>query len=364
MLDRCRRRRVRAAIACVSAGAMTTACGGSAEGDAASVSATPAAPAVTLGISTMSVPPTATGTATIQRATATSMVAPERVPLAVEQEVETGGGPGILAATDDALWIELHRASHLARLDPESMTVELLPDVPAHCFISAAAGVVWTTIHRENLVTRTDAETGVTTLIEMPHACGLEATDDEVWITDPDDGLVHRLDPNTGDVVQTIDVPEAPFTLSAVGDVLFATGEGDGGWLSVIDVATGAIEHNHTWPEITRLDDMASGFGAVWATGRGDPRLFELDPATGDVIATIDVGGKPSGIAAGEDALWITLLDGDLVRVDPIAGQITGAWTSEYTWLTSPVLAFGSLWMTSLDQNVVIRVDPATLEAT
>ncbi|HZI44244.1 MAG TPA: hypothetical protein VFD53_03425, partial [Ilumatobacter sp.] len=62
--------------------------------------------------------------------------------------------------------------------------------------------------------------------------------------------------------------------------------------------------------------------------------------------------------------LWITLLDGDLVRVDPIAGQITGAWTSEYTWLTSPVLAFGSLWMTSLDQNVVIRVDPATLEAT
>ena len=74
------------------------------------------------------------------------------MPLAAQQEVETGGGPGILAATDDTLWIELHRASHLARLDPETMTVELLTDVPAHCFISAADGVVWTTIHRENLV--------------------------------------------------------------------------------------------------------------------------------------------------------------------------------------------------------------------
>ena len=38
------------------------------------------------------------------------------------------------------------------------------------------------------------------------------------------DGLVHRLDPETGGIVETIDVPEAPFSLSPVGDLLFATG--------------------------------------------------------------------------------------------------------------------------------------------
>jgi streptogramin lyase len=243
------------------------------------------------------------------------------------------------------------------------MTVELLTEVPAHCFISAADGVVWTTIHRESLVTRTDAETGTTALIEIPHACGLEATGDEVWITDPTDGLVHRLDPETGDIALTTKVPEAPTNLSVVGDLLFATGEGGGGWLAVIDVASGEIVHSHSWPEIAHFDDLAPGFGAVWAVGRGDPRLFELDPVTGDVIATIEIGGSPSGIAVGEDALWITLLNGQLLRVDPAAHQITGAWTSDYTWLASPVFAFGSLWMTSLEENVVIRVDPAALAA-
>jgi streptogramin lyase len=285
------------------------------------------------------------------------------MPLSGQQEVEIGGGPGILAATDETLWIELHRASHLARLDPETMTVELMDDVPAHCFISAANEVVWTTIYRENLVTRTDAETGATALIEMPHACGLKATGDGIWIADQSDGLVHRLDSQTGDIVETIDVPEAPTNLSPVGDLLFATGEGNGGWLAVIDVASGEIVHSHAWPEVAHFDDLAPGFGAVWAAGRGDPRLFELDPVTGDVIGTIHLGGSPSGIAVGEDALWITLLEGDLIRVDPAANRMTDVWTSDYTWLASPVLAFGSLWMTSLEDNVVIRVNPEVLAA-
>lgn len=277
--------------------------------------------------------------------------------------MEIRGGPGILAATDDTLWIELHRASHLAKLDPETMTVEPKDDVPAHCFISAANEVVWTTIFRDNLVTRTDAETGTTALIEIPHACGLKATDEGVWIADPNDGLVHRLDPQTGDIIETIAVPEAPTNLALIGDLLFATGEGSGGWLAVIDVASGEIVHTHEWPEVARFDDLAPGFGAVWAAGRGDPRLFQLDPVNGDVIGTIEIGGNPSGIAVGEDALWITLLKGDLVRFDPATNQVTGEWTSDYTWLASPVLAFGSLWMTSLEENVVIRVDPAALPA-
>jgi streptogramin lyase len=300
---------------------------------------------------------------TIPPTTAAAAVVLERVPLVGQQEVEIRGGPGILAATDDTLWIELHRASHLARLDPETMAVESMDDVPAHCFISAANEAVWTTIFRDNLVTRTDADTGATALIEIPHACGLKATADGVWIADPNDGLVHRLDPQTGDIIETIDVPEAPTNLSPVGDLLFATGEGSGGWLAVIDVASGEIVHSHAWPEVAHFDDLAPGFGAVWAAGRGDPRLFELDPVTGDVIGTIEIGGKPSGIAVGDDVLWITLLKGDLVRFDPAANKITGVWTSDYTWLASPVLAFGSLWMTSLEENVVIRVDPATLAA-
>jgi streptogramin lyase len=307
------------------------------------------------------IPPTTSEATTIPPTTEASAVAPELVPLAGQQEVEVRGGPGFLAATDDTLWIELHRASHLARLDPGTMTVEPMADVPAHCFISAANGVVWTTIYRENLVTRTDAETGATALIETPHACGLKATGDEVWIADPNDGLVHRLDPQTGDIVETIAVPEAPTNLSRVGDLLFATGEGNGGWLAVIDVASGKIVHSHAWPEVTHFDDLAPGFGAVWAAGRGDPRLFELDPVTGDVLGTIQIGGSPSGIAVGEDAVWITLLEGDLVRVDPAANRMTDVWTSDYTWLASPLLAFGSLWMTSLEENVVIRVDPAAL---
>ena len=363
MLDASRGQRAGVVIACVLVGITMAACGDSDEADNRGASRTSTARNVTPGAPTMPASPATVGATTMSQTTAAPTVALERLPLVGQQEVEAKGGPGILAATDDTLWIELHRASHLARLDPETMTVELLTEVPAHCFISAADGVIWTTIHRENLVTRTDAETGITTLIAMPHACGLKATPKGVWVADPTDGLVHRLDPQTGDVVETIDVPDAPANMSLVGDLLFVTGEGGGGWLAVIDVASGDVVHSHGWPEIARFDDLAPGFGAVWATGRGDPRLFELDPVTGDVIRTIAIGGNPSGIAIGEDALWITLLKGQLLRVDPATHQITGAWSSDYTWLASPVLAFGSLWMTSLEENVVIRVDPATLAA-
>ena len=357
------RRGQRAGVAIMSAWVgMTTAaaCGGSDQDEDRSASATtappnagPSAPAISASLPTAG--------ATTPSTTSASTVAVERVQLAGHREVETGGGPAILAATDDTLWIELHRASHLAGLDPETMTVELLTDVPAHCGISTVNGVVWTTIHRQSLVTRTDAETGATALIEIPHACGLAATNDAVWISDPNDGLVHRLDPQTGDLLDTINVPEAPTNLSLVGDMLFVTGEGSGGWLDVVDVATGEVVHSHAWPQIAHFDSVVPGFGAVWAAGRGDPRLFELDAVTGDVIGTTEIGGNPSGIAVGEHELWITLLKGDLLRFDPSTDQVTAVFSSEYTWLASPVLAFGSLWMTSLEENVVIRVDPATL---
>src|SRR5687768_17104860 len=53
--------------------------------------------------------------------------------------VDTGQGPISLTATDDGVWVELHRENRVARIDPETneQATPLL-DVSVHCDIEAA----------------------------------------------------------------------------------------------------------------------------------------------------------------------------------------------------------------------------------
>jgi hypothetical protein len=50
---------------------------------------------------------------------------------------------------------------------------------------------------------------------------------------------------------------------------------------------------------------VAVGDGSVWVRGGG--RLIRVDPATNSVQATIDVGGTIEGLAAGDSNVWISV---------------------------------------------------------
>ena len=51
---------------------------------------------------------------------------------------------------------------------------------------------------------------------------------------------------------------------------------------------------------------MAFGGGAVWVANTAGGTVSRIDPATSEVVATIEIGAAPSGIAVGDGAVWVT----------------------------------------------------------
>jgi YVTN family beta-propeller protein len=53
--------------------------------------------------------------------------------------------------------------------------------------------------------------------------------------------------------------------------------------------------------------EIAFGEGAVWVASYDVGTVTRLDPVTGNVVATIRLGGHPSGIAVGAKRIWVTV---------------------------------------------------------
>ncbi|MDQ3880037.1 MAG: PQQ-binding-like beta-propeller repeat protein [Chloroflexota bacterium] len=243
------------------------------------------------------------------------------------------------------------------RLDPETMATERI-DVAVHCWVATTRDAVWATEAASSTITRIDAATGeVTTTATIPDACGLGTTADDIWVTSPGAATISRLDPATAEVLMEVETPEGPFTVFPRGDVVFAAGEGGGGWLSRFDVATGDPLDEWMAPDVPFFDKVEFTEDAAWAVGRTDPNLYRLDPVTGEPQEQIMIGREPSGVVVAGDAIWVSQLSGRLTRIDPSTGAITNTWTTPYSFLNLYTFAFDSLWLTSLDDNAIIRVD-------
>jgi YVTN family beta-propeller protein len=53
--------------------------------------------------------------------------------------------------------------------------------------------------------------------------------------------------------------------------------------------------------------EIAFGEGALWVASYDAGTVTRLDPVTGNVVATIQIGGHPSGIAVGAKRIWVTV---------------------------------------------------------
>ncbi|MBD0330530.1 MAG: hypothetical protein ICV64_10575 [Thermoleophilia bacterium] len=52
---------------------------------------------------------------------------------------------------------------------------------------------------------------------------------------------------------------------------------------------------------------VAAGEGAVWVANTGDGTVSRIDPATGEVGATIGLGHRPGAVAVGEGFVWVAV---------------------------------------------------------
>jgi len=87
-----------------------------------------------------------------------------------------------------------------------------------------------------------------------------------------------------------------------------------------------------------------------------------IDPATNSIVAEIPIGARPSGIATGEDSIWVANRDDNtLLRIDPRSRRVVR--TIGLTVEPQEVaIAAQSVWVASSAGDTVLRVDPAINE--
>lgn len=117
------------------------------------------------------------------------------------------------------------------------------------------------------------------------------------------------------------------------------------------------------------LDQLAVHEGGLWVANHDDGTLRRIDPATGNVEATIDLGVEPHGMAIGAGAVWIA--DGHhnaVRRIDPGTGRIVARIDAGFE--TGMVAASDAgVWVAAaggadLTRNGLARIDPAANRAT
>jgi class 3 adenylate cyclase/streptogramin lyase len=102
--------------------------------------------------------------------------------------------------------------------------------------------------------------------------------------------------------------------------------------------------------------------GDVWVINQGDSTVTRIDPGPGEVTPGKSTLGIPTGVAAGEGAVWITngfgsQIGTQVVVVDPADDSVEVAFPSANDE-KAIVVAFGSIWLADADRDRVLRYDP------
>jgi YVTN family beta-propeller protein len=128
--------------------------------------------------------------------------------------------------------------------------------------------------------------------------------------------------------------------------------------VGVID--TGQADLSAVVTGVGRPSGVASGVGAVWVTDSADDQLLRVDPA-GQVDDRISVGRGPAGVAVGDGQVWVAnQLDGTVSEVNPGAGVAVGPAIPVGIGPSAVAFGFGSVWVANVTSGTLTRIDAAT----
>lgn len=177
------------------------------------------------------------------------------------------------------------------------------------------------------------------------------------------------LDPRSGEVVRSLPVESLGEGLVVAGERIWTVQPGADAVLG-IDPRSGEVQTIQL-PEGSTPAHLALGEGALWVACDGDGNVVRIDLASGQIVATIRVTqdkgiDQPLRVAVGEGAVWVVDFFGrrDLHRIDPATNQVTGTVADIGDGAVTAVVGAGSVWVASVHDGMLTRVDPQTLEVT
>jgi len=189
-----------------------------------------------------------------------------------------------------------------------------------------------------------------------------------VWVIDADDKTISQIDPETREVVRTFSTSSTPTDIAAGEGAVWIGNLGKGNLLpesvSRIDPESGVIIDTvdlgraprgivygvFAGPSARRL---AVSPDAVWAIG-GDGTVARIDPRSNRVVATID-DVEASEIAAGEGRVWVSEVD-HLVEIDTARNVVKRRIPVEEPPAGSIAIGAGAVWFADDDGGQLVRI--------
>jgi YVTN family beta-propeller protein len=237
--------------------------------------------------------------------------------LRVVQTIGLGLAATDLVETGGELWVATGSDNNLVRIDARSGGVHAKAQISQDRFasayaIAAGANAVW--VGSGSDVFKIDPSSHE--LVGRLHYGGgindIAVNGGSVWIVTSEE-TVARLS-------QTTLLPTGEASIGVIPTAL-ATGRGSV-WVAApapfgqhaavwrLDPATVRVTQTTPLGKVIGFPptlEIAFGEGAVWVASYDAGTVTQLDPETGTVVATIDIGGHPSGIAVGANRVWVTV---------------------------------------------------------
>jgi DNA-binding beta-propeller fold protein YncE len=104
---------------------------------------------------------------------------------------------------------------------------------------------------------------------------------------------------------------------------------------------------------------VAAGEGSVWVADNLRGRLLRIDPEVRTQVRSTRAGDGPVAVAVTSGAVWVASADGTVRRFDARTGAATDD-PESVPGAAGIAVGEGSVWVTSQSEGTVTRLDPAT----
>ena len=145
---------------------------------------------------------------------------------------------------------------------------------------------------------------------------------ERAWVVDAFRHQLLELDPASGDV-RAIEVAEYPYTVTGGGGAVWVASGGlkKTGVITRYDLESGSLK---TFPVDHSAYDLVVQNESVWVADWWNGTVHRLDAASGEELAAVEVGGRPSSVVVGAGFVWVDVGDNRVVRVDPSTDEVVG----------------------------------------